>query len=218
MTPGRLFGVATAQTGGSYSAPNSLCPRQRERTMRRRRGRCEVILHSVPIIFGLALAQILSPALPARKKSCCMGLEHESSRFPKISGVVPLGLHSIGLPALQLDSKPQSVEQANVTLRIAPISAEIGPGRTIKTVGYNGSIPGPILRFREGKPVTVDVFNDTDVAETVHWHGQRISSGVDGSVEEGTPAVPPHGHRRYRFTPAPAGTRWYHTHSWRTTI
>jgi FtsP/CotA-like multicopper oxidase with cupredoxin domain len=63
-----------------------------------------------------------------------------------------------------------------------------------------------------GKPVTVDVFNDTDIPEVVHWHGQQIPSAVDGSTEEGTPAVPPRGHRRYRFTPKPAGTRWYHTH------
>jgi len=90
---------------------------------------------------------------------------------------------------------------------------EIGPGRIIKTVGYNGSVPGPVLRFREGKAVTVDVFNETDVPEVVHWHGQQIPSTVDGSTEEGTPAVPPRGHRRYRFTPKPTGTRWYHTHT-----
>src|SRR5258708_6358270 len=84
------------------------------------------------------------------------------------------------------------------TLLIAPVSLEIAPGKIVKTVGYNGSVPGPILRFQEGKPVTVDVVNDTDVPETVHWHGQHLPSGVDGSMEEGTPPVPPHGHRRYR--------------------
>jgi FtsP/CotA-like multicopper oxidase with cupredoxin domain len=103
-------------------------------------------------------------------------------------------------------------EKADHTLRIAPVSLDIGPGKTIKTVGYNGSVPGPAMRFTEGKPVTVDVFNDTDVPEVVHWHGFRIPSAVDGSMEEGTPTVPPHGHVRYRFTPRPAGTRWYHTH------
>jgi FtsP/CotA-like multicopper oxidase with cupredoxin domain len=143
--------------------------------------------------------------------------------FLALSGLASLAfpsaaLRSARLPALdllapELPDSNQSNDQTNVTLRIAPVSLEIGPGKIIKTVGYNGSAPGPILRFREGRPVTVDVFNETDVAETVHWHGQMIPSAVDGSVEEGTPEIPAHGHRRYRFTPKPAGTRWYHTHS-----
>ncbi len=119
---------------------------------------------------------------------------------------------SAGLAASSLLEAADSAQNA-ITLRIAPVALDIGPGKTIRTVGYNGSVPGPILRFKEGKPVTVDVFNDTDVAETVHWHGQQIPSAVDGSVEELTPAVAAHGHRRYRFAPKPAGTRWYHTHS-----
>ena len=121
--------------------------------------------------------------------------------FLKISGVASAALPPL-LPAAE----------DHVNLRIAPVSLDIGPGKTIKTVGYNGTVPGPVLRFTEGKPVTVDVFNDTDIPEVVHWHGQQIPSAVDGSTEEGTPAVPPRGHRRYRFTPKPAGTRWYHTH------
>jgi FtsP/CotA-like multicopper oxidase with cupredoxin domain len=56
------------------------------------------------------------------------------------------------------------------------------------------------------------VFNDTGDAEIVHWHGLQIPSAVDGSMEEGTPMLPPHGSARYSFTPRPSGTRWYHTH------
>jgi FtsP/CotA-like multicopper oxidase with cupredoxin domain len=132
--------------------------------------------------------------------------------FLKVSGLASAGLPSIGSLAAA-DSDQRKNELAHLTLRIAPVSLEIGPGKIIKTVGYNGSVPGPILRFQEGKAVTVDVFNETDVAETVHWHGQQIPSAVDGSVEEGTRDVPAHGHRRYRFVAKPAGTRWYHTHS-----
>ena len=72
---------------------------------------------------------------------------------------------------------------------------------------------GRCLRMKEGVPVTVNVVNNTDVPETVHFHGLLIPSDVDGSEEEGTPVVPPHGSRSYRFTPTPAGTRWYHTHT-----
>jgi len=103
-------------------------------------------------------------------------------------------------------------EKADVTLRISPVSFEISPGRVIHTYGYNGQVPGPVLRMKEGKAVTVDVFNDTEHEEIVHWHGQTISSEADGSVEEGSPAVASHGHRRYSFTPKPTGSRWYHSH------
>jgi hypothetical protein len=95
----------------------------------------------------------------------------------------------------------------DVTLRIAPVAFEIAPGKTIHTYGYNGQIPGPLLRVKAGIPFTGDVFNDTDHAEIVHCHGQVISATADGSIEEGSPPVPPHGHRRYGFRPGPAGTR-----------
>ena len=104
-------------------------------------------------------------------------------------------------------------EKADTTLRIALVSFEISPGRTIHTYGYNGQVPGPVLRMKEGVPLTIDVFNDTEHEEIVHWHGQMISAAADGAVEEGSPPVPAHAHRRYRFTPKPAGTRWYHSHA-----
>src|SRR5271163_1089389 len=107
----------------------------------------------------------------------------------------------------------RAANTADIALRISPVKLEIAPGKIVKTTGYNGSVPGPVLRLPEGKPVTIAVQNDTSVPELVHWHGLFIPSDVDGSAEEGTPAVPPHGSRRYTFTPRPSGTRWYHTHT-----
>jgi FtsP/CotA-like multicopper oxidase with cupredoxin domain len=101
---------------------------------------------------------------------------------------------------------------ADFTLRIAPASIEIAPRKIVKTIAYNGSVPGPLLRMKEGQPVTIDVFNDTGDAEIVHWHGLQIPSAVDGSMEEGTPMIPARASARYNFTPKPSGTRWYHTH------
>ena len=102
--------------------------------------------------------------------------------------------------------------KADFTLRIGPVEAEIAPGHWIKTTGYNGGFPGPVLRMTEGKPVTIDVYNDTKIPELVHWHGLWIPPEVDGASEEGTPMLPPHTHQRYQFVPRPAGTRWYHSH------
>jgi FtsP/CotA-like multicopper oxidase with cupredoxin domain len=100
----------------------------------------------------------------------------------------------------------------DITLRISPVNLEIAPGHVIKTTGYNGSAPGPVLRVREGQPVLIEVHNDTSIPELVHWHGLQIPSEVDGSAEEGTPFIAPRSSARYSFIPKPSGTRWYHTH------
>ena len=97
-----------------------------------------------------------------------------------------------------------------VHIRVSPV--EIAPKRILSMTTYNGQFPGPLLRFKEGQQVTVDVHNDTDTPEQLHWHGQAVPSGVDGASEEGTPFIPAHGRRRIVFTPQPAGFRFYHTH------
>ena len=118
-----------------------------------------------------------------------------------------------GAPSEQPTQPPQPAGSADITLRIAPVTVELAPDRILSTIGYNGTSPGPVLRMKEGKPVSVDVINETDTPELVHWHGFLIPSEVDGVEEEGTPFVPPHGHRRYQFTPTPSGSRWYHSHA-----
>jgi len=102
---------------------------------------------------------------------------------------------------------------ADFDLQIAPMILELAPNVVLSTIGYNNRIPGPLMRMREGQRVTIDVSNDTDVPEYVHWHGLFVPSEVDGAAEEGTPPVPPHGKRRYQFVAKPAGARWYHSHT-----
>lgn len=101
---------------------------------------------------------------------------------------------------------------ADVTLRIGTVLVDIAKDHTISTIGYNGSVPGPLIRLREGVPVSVELFNDTDTPELVHWHGQIIPAAVDGAAEEKSLGVPAHGHLRYRLTPGPSGARFVHTH------
>ncbi len=112
------------------------------------------------------------------------------------------------LPAQQ---KPAG--KADYTLRIEPCTLDIGPGVSIKTIAYNGQVPGPLLHLREGAPVTIDVTNASPEADIVHWHGLAIDSYNDGAMEEGSPMIGPGTTHRYHFTPKPAGTRWYHTHA-----
>jgi FtsP/CotA-like multicopper oxidase with cupredoxin domain len=102
---------------------------------------------------------------------------------------------------------------ADYTLHIKAAPIEIAPKRIVSAVTYNGQFPGPLLRFKEGRLVTIDVFNHTDTPEQLHWHGQQVPVEVDGAAEEGTPFIPVQGQRRIVFTPRPAGLRFYHTHN-----
>jgi FtsP/CotA-like multicopper oxidase with cupredoxin domain len=68
-----------------------------------------------------------------------------------------LGQTSVG----QTGPGQSPAPSADHTIRIAPISLEIGPNEVIKTTGYNDTVPGPALRLKEGKPVTIKVVNDS---------------------------------------------------------
>jgi FtsP/CotA-like multicopper oxidase with cupredoxin domain len=70
-----------------------------------------------------------------------------------------------------------------------------------------------VRRLRQGVPVTIDVVNESANADIVHWHGLAIDSLNDGAMEEGSPMIPAGSSHRYSFTPDPAGSRWYHTHT-----
>jgi FtsP/CotA-like multicopper oxidase with cupredoxin domain len=108
---------------------------------------------------------------------------------------------------------PNESADANYTLHIKRSPIEIAPKQIISATTYNGQFPGPLLRFQEGRQVTIDVYNDTDTPEQLHWHGQQVSVDVDGAAEEGTPFIPAHGKRRITFNPRPGGFRFYHTHN-----
>ena len=98
------------------------------------------------------------------------------------------------------------------TVHIGTGTVELAPDRVVSTTTYNGQFPGPLLRFKQGHTTWVDIYNDTDTPEQLHWHGQQIPVEVDGAAEEGTPYIPAHGMRRISFVPGPAGFRFYHTH------
>ncbi|MGH8032403.1 MAG: multicopper oxidase family protein [Luteimonas sp.] len=134
--------------------------------------------------------------------------------FLKLSGITALAssLLSMGHAA---DQRPQAVSpgtKADVALTIGTGLVEVAPGRIISTTTYNGQFPGPLLRFKAGQKVIVDIRNDTDTPEQLHWHGQFVPDAVDGAAEERTPYIPAHGLRREVFVPGPSGVRFYHTH------
>ncbi|AGK56393.1 multicopper oxidase, type 2 [Hyphomicrobium denitrificans 1NES1] len=123
-----------------------------------------------------------------------------------------LSLLNSASPRIVLAADEAEDIKPDYTLRIATGLVELAPDHIVSTTLYNTQFPGPLLRFEEGKRVVVDVYNDTDTPELVHWHGQMIPSDVDGAAEEGSPFIPPHGRSRIAFVPRPSGFRFYHTH------
>ena len=97
-----------------------------------------------------------------------------------------------------------------VELRIGPVAKRIGDA-TVRMLAYNGSIPGPTLRVREGSELVVNVANDGDLEATVHWHGLRLDNRFDGTHETQAP-IPVGASFSYRIEFPDPGVYWYHPH------
>src|SRR3954470_20219660 len=95
-------------------------------------------------------------------------------------------------------------------LRIAPVTKELG-GETVRMLAYNGSIPGPTLKVRQGSEIVVNVVNEGDLEATVHWHGIRVENRYDGTHETQKPMAVGEAFT-YRLQFPDPGLYWYHPH------
>jgi FtsP/CotA-like multicopper oxidase with cupredoxin domain len=82
-----------------------------------------------------------------------------------------------------------------------------------KGIGYNGSSPGPIMRFKEGEKVKINVTNNLDVATSIHWHGLILPFNQDGVPGISFPGIAAGETFSYQFPIQQAGTYWFHSHS-----
>jgi FtsP/CotA-like multicopper oxidase with cupredoxin domain len=115
-----------------------------------------------------------------------------------------------GLPEAVATHVIDLADGDTVELRIAPVAKRIGDA-TVRMLAYDGSIPGPTLRVREGSELVVDVANDGDLEATVHWHGLRLDNRYDGTHETQAP-IPVGGSFSYRIEFPDPGVYWYHPH------
>jgi nitrite reductase (NO-forming) len=99
------------------------------------------------------------------------------------------------------------------TLIAQDAELEIAPGKVVKTWTFNGTMPGPTLRFTEGDNVTVKFINKTPIPHTVHMHGNHdaVNDGVHHQVM-------PNETYLYNITAGPAGTLMYHCHAYPTSL
>ncbi|MGE0853172.1 MAG: multicopper oxidase family protein [Hyphomicrobiaceae bacterium] len=78
---------------------------------------------------------------------------------------------------------------------------------------YDGGVPGPLLRVRQGEPLRIVVHNELSQDTTVHWHGIRLPIAMDGVPGISQPPIRPGASFTYAFTPPDAGAFWYHPHA-----
>src|SRR4051794_30856579 len=115
-----------------------------------------------------------------------------------------------GLPAATTSELVELSRGQRFQLRIAPVTKQLGDA-TVRMLAYNGSIPGPTLRVRQGSEIEVDVVNEGDLEQTVHWHGLRLDNRSDGTHETQAP-IPIGGRFSCRVAFPDAGIYWYHPH------
>ena len=100
------------------------------------------------------------------------------------------------------------------SIRAAPGVARLVPepyGLT-NVLAYNGTVPGPEIRVRQGERIRVNVQNYLDEASTVHWHGMRVPNAMDGVPHLTQSPIEAGGKFVYEFDAIDAGTFWYHPH------
>lgn len=100
----------------------------------------------------------------------------------------------------------------DITLRIAHRMLAID-GVESHGIGINGTVPGPLVRLREGQDARITVVNDLDEDSSIHWHGLLLPFDMDGVPGISFPGIKPRSSFTYRFPVRQAGTYWYHSHS-----
>jgi FtsP/CotA-like multicopper oxidase with cupredoxin domain len=131
-----------------------------------------------------------------------------SSRLPDVSP------HRGGVSVADLrgptPAPGEPVRRFTLTARQASVPLA---GHSVAAWTFDGHVPGPPLRVRQGELVEVTLRN-ADIAEgvTLHWHGYPVAAGEDGVAGVTQDAVPPGGEFTYRFRANDAGTYWYHSH------
>lgn len=105
-----------------------------------------------------------------------------------------------------------SLSGTDIALRIARLTIE-ADGRESRAIGINGTVPGPVLRLKQGTTVRFAVTNDLDESSSIHWHGILVPPDMDGVPGVSFPGIAPRSTFVYEFPIKQAGTYWYHSHS-----
>ncbi|WP_326428580.1 copper resistance system multicopper oxidase [Stutzerimonas frequens] len=126
--------------------------------------------------------------------------------------VAGLGLWRQPVWALTSPGQPTVLSGTEFDLTIDSMSVDF-TGKRRTAMAINGSIPGPLLRWREGDTVTLRVRNRLPHDTSIHWHGILLPANMDGVPGFSFAGIAPDGMYEYRFKVKQSGTYWYHSHS-----
>jgi len=126
--------------------------------------------------------------------------------------VAGLGLWQRPVWALTSPGQPTVLSGTEFDLTIDSMSVDF-TGKRRTAMAINGSIPGPLLRWREGDTVTLRVRNRLPQDTSIHWHGILLPANMDGVPGFSFAGIAPDGMYEYRFKVVQNGTYWYHSHS-----
>ncbi len=124
--------------------------------------------------------------------------------------------NSIGMTVVALATSvfllPFTSQADSYDISVDPVMIDTGTFQR-KGVGYNGKSPGPVLRFKEGEQVTINVTNNLDEATSIHWHGLIVPFEMDGGPGISFDGIAPGETFTYKFPIKQSGTYWFHSHS-----
>jgi FtsP/CotA-like multicopper oxidase with cupredoxin domain len=155
-----------------------------------------------------------------------LGLLSRRAALRRIGGVSALAASGFGLtegarasavedpvaPTVDDMSAPEP-QLREFTLTASEFEWDLMADTTVRVWGYNGQMPGPEIRVREGDHVRVTLRNELPVPTTIHWHGVNVPPAMDGPAGLNQAPVVPGGEFVYDFEAKPAGSRWYHSHA-----
>ena len=98
------------------------------------------------------------------------------------------------------------------TLTASAFKWEVSPGTMVDAMGYNGQVPGPQIRVKEGDRVRITLKNDMQESTAIHWHGVEVPNDMDGVPYITQPPVKPGQSFTYEFTTRNSGSHMYHSH------
>ena len=119
-----------------------------------------------------------------------------------------------GAFVLAIPKPVRSANSSSLILTAAPTEANLvlEPGISTHVWAYSQQVPGPLLRYKQGDTLKVELVNQLEEPTTIHWHGLRVPIGMDGAPVLSQIAVPPGERFLYEFELLDSGTFWYHPH------
>ncbi|MBA2713988.1 MAG: multicopper oxidase family protein, partial [Rubrobacteraceae bacterium] len=153
------------------------------------------------------------PTTPMNGQRRGSGSKITRRRFLRLAGMGAgaIALGACGNTGRSSSSQGQGVRVARYDLEVGPFDFELG-GQKVSSWGYNGGIPGPEIRLKQGETFRAAVRNRLPEGTTIHWHGVPVPNGMDGVPDVTQPPIGPGEDFTYEYKVPVSGTYFYHSH------